>query len=199
MLLDSAGKSVENQTLGQNVLKATSTPCVPSQWFALRVTYSRELKYQTQLNDVGVKTFVPMVRKLVEKAGKKKIVLVPAVNNLLFACSTQQELYEFMTGLGESRPVAFIWDKSTRLPIVVPDKAMEDFIRVSSESDQDIVFLGDLSNMKTGATVRVTDGIFKGVEGKVVRVRKSRRVMVEVAGILAVATAFIPPAQLELI
>ncbi len=169
-------------------------------WYALRVTYSRELKFRDMLVERGIRTYVPMTRKLVERPGKRrKVVLAPAVNNLLFAYSQQQILYEFMSELGESRPVAFIWDKATRFPIVVSDKAMDDFIRVSSEYDEDIVYLGDLSNLRAGAAVRVVSGPFEGVEGRIVRVKKSRRVMVEIEGIMAVATAYIPPSQLEII
>ena len=39
----------------------------------------------------------------------------------------------------------------------------------------------------------------KGVEGKVVRIRKSRRVLVELPGMLAVATTYIDPVNLEII
>ena len=43
------------------------------------------------------------------------------------------------------------------------------------------------------------EGPFKGVEGVVVRVKKSRRVVVELPGMLAVATTYIQPTDLELL
>jgi transcription antitermination factor NusG len=45
----------------------------------------------------------------------------------------------------------------------------------------------------------VKEGPFKGVEGVVVRIKNSRRVMVELPGLFAVATNYIPVDNLELI
>ena len=45
----------------------------------------------------------------------------------------------------------------------------------------------------------VKDGPFKGVQGTVVRIRKSRRIMVEIPGMLAVASAYVPLKDLEII
>ena len=40
--------------------------------------------------------------------------------------------------------------------------------------------------------MRVISGPFAGVEGKVVRIRKSRRILVEIPGMLAVASTYLP-------
>ena len=53
--------------------------------------------------------------------------------------------------------------------------------------------------VKKGDRVRITDGIFKGVEGEFVRVKGDRRVMVAVQGVMAVATAFVHPSIIEVI
>ena len=75
---------------------------------------------------------------------------------------------------------------------------MEDFIKVASEIDKDIVFLPRVADkFREGQQVTILDGPFKGVTGKVVRVRKSRRVLVELPGLLAVATTYIDPSLLK--
>ena len=75
---------------------------------------------------------------------------------------------------------------------------MEDFIRVSSAVDDDIVYMSDVSPLlRSGQKVRVKAGPFAGVEGRVVRIRKAKRVMVELPGMLAVATAYIKGEWLE--
>ena len=113
----------------------------------------------------------------VEKDGKRKTVLVPAVSNLCFAYTTRDVIDRLRSGLLEALPFHYIWDKATSLPIVVPDKAMDDF--------------------RAGQKVRVIAGPFAGIEGKVVRIRKSKRVMVELPGMLAVATTYIRGEWLE--
>ena len=169
-------------------------------WYAIRVTYSRELKFQAQLNEAGFETFVPMCRKKIERNGKTQVVTVPAISNLCFVHTTRELLREFMYSFGEACPAHFIWNKATRNPITVPDKAMEDFMTISLTMSDETLYLNEISaKLRAGQKVRVKEGPFKGVEGLVVRVKNSRRVMVELPGLFAVATNYIPVDNLELI
>ena len=77
---------------------------------------------------------------------------------------------------------------------------MEDFIKVSSSMDEDLIYITEITEkLREGQTVRVKEGAFKGVEGKVVRIKKSRRILVELPGMLAIATTYVDPAFLEII
>lgn len=89
-------------------------------------------------------------------------------------------------------------DKATGRPIIIPDKQMQDFIAVSGTYDDQLVYLDPVSViLKKGDKVRITGGIFSGVEGVFVRVKGDRRVVVSIQGIMAVATAFIHPSLIE--
>lgn len=84
------------------------------------------------------------------------------------------------------------------MPIIVPDKAMEDFIHISKVMSDEVLYLQDVtSKLKEGQKVRVTDGPFKGIEGTILRIKRSRRVVVELPGLLAIATNYIDPRDLE--
>ena len=48
-----------------------------------------------------------------------------------------------------------------------------------------------------GDKVRVIDGVFKGAEGHIVRIKKNHRLCVCITGLCAVATGYIPKAFLE--
>jgi hypothetical protein len=182
-----------------------SSEGVPSSWYALRVSYSRELKVQDRLNESGIRTFVPMMwRRCPVKpgmtSGNPSRRLVPAVGNLCFAYSTRAELEDFIRGYGDTSPVHFYWDRTANKPLTVPEKAMNDFIAVSSTLDEDLIYITEItSKLREGQTVKVKEGSFKGIEGKVVRIRKSRRIIVELPGMLAVATTYIQPEYLEII
>lgn len=182
-----------------------SSEGVPSSWYALRVSYSRELKVRDRLNESGIRTFVPMMwRRCPVKpgmtTGNPSRRLVPAVGNLCFAYSTRAELEDFIRGYGDTSPVHFYWDRTANKPLTVPEKAMNDFIAVSSTLDEDLIYITEItSKLREGQTVKVKEGPFKGVEGKVVRIRKSRRILVELPGMLAVATTYIQPEYLEII
>ena len=178
-----------------------SSEGVPSSWYALRVSYSRELKIQEALNGLGVRTFVPMMWKkcLDKQAAMERKKLVPAVGNLCFAYWTKPAIEDFIRGFGESSPVHFYWDRTANRPMIVSDKAMNDFMKVSSTLDEDLIYITEITGkLREGQTVKVKEGPFEGVEGKVVRIRKSRRILVELPGMLAVATTYIAPEKLEI-
>ena len=161
-------------------------------WHVLRATYARELKVQTALQEKGIRTFIPMMWR------EKK--LVPAVSGLVFALATREALDLYIRSFGDARPVNYYWDRTTNAPLTVPAKAMEDFITIASTLDEDLIYLTEVSEkLREGQTVMVKDGPFKGVEGKIVRIRKSRRVLVEIPGMLAVASTYVDPKELEII
>lgn len=169
-------------------------------WYAIRVTYGREMKFQVLLNEAGFETFIPMTVKKIDRNGRKEIINAPAVSNLCFVRGEQQDLYEYFRSFGEACPARFIWDRATREPIIVPTKAMEDFITVSCAMLDDAIYLTEISSkLREGNLVRVLEGPFAGVEGRVVRIRRSRRILVELPGMLAVAATFIPSDNLEII
>ena len=161
-------------------------------WYVLRATYARELKVQDQMREQGLRTFIPMMWK------EKK--LVPAITGLVFVNATRDQLDTYIRSFGEDRPVNYYWDRTTNRPLAVPDKAMEDFIAVASSMDPDLIYLTEISDkLREGQKVVVKEGPFKGVEGKIVRIRKSRRIMVEIPGMLAVASTYVGVENVEII
>lgn len=75
---------------------------------------------------------------------------------------------------------------------------MEDFIAVSGSIDEQILYLTPQEvALKNGDYVRITDGIWKGIEGKLVRIKKNLRVVAELQGLAAVATTSIHPSLVE--
>ena len=83
-------------------------------------------------------------------------------------------------------------------PIVIKDADMDLFIRICSVCDLPIV-MTEKPDVKLGDHVRVKEGAFEGAEGYVVRMRKSKRVLIGVGGVIWAATTYIPPEQLEIL
>ena len=158
-------------------------------WFVLRVTYSRELKAQKLLQEAGVECFVPMV---CDRNDEKKCY-APAVHNLIFVHSSRDFLDNYKRQVEADCPLRYMMDRSTGLPMVVRDKEMDDFIRVTTEKDEGILYFDDPSAVVTkGTLVEIVDGLFKGVQGKLLRIRRDRKVVLQLAGVLAVAVDGIP-------
>ena len=167
-------------------------------WYAIRVTYSREMAFKEYLDIHNMENFIPMHYESTDLGAKKSRKLVPVIHNLVFVHSTRTRIDELKLELGVRLPIRYIMDKATNSPITVPDKQMHDFIAVSGSYDEQLVYLDPVSvAMKKGDKVRITGGIFSGVEGIFIRVRGDRRVVVSIQGIMAVATTFIHPSLIE--
>ena len=170
------------------------------QWHVLRVSYSRELKIKAILDGKGVRTFVPMTWKKTEKDGKIQKKLVPAISNLCFVYWTDSGVEDFIRSFGEKSPVHYYWDRTTSRPLTVPDKAMSDFITIASSMDEDLIYITEINDkLRVGQTVKVRSGSFAGVEGRIVRIRKSRRLLVELPGMFAIASTYVKPEDVELL
>ena len=80
-------------------------------------------------------------------------------------------------------------------PLTIEYKKMMNFILVTSIDNEHTIVVGDRPcRYKSGDIVRVVDGDFKGVEGRVARVASEQRVVVEIEGLCVIATAYIPTA-----
>ena len=162
------------------------------QWFAIRVTYNREMKVKRELDSLHIENFLPMTHRIVIRGERKIKELVPAIHNLIFVYITATELksYKATTSL----PIRYIMNKETHGPIVIPERQMKNFIAVAGNISEQIVYLEpNLSNFKKGDKVKIIGGVFEGAEGYFMRIKGDRRVVVCISGIAAVATAFIHP------
>lgn len=154
------------------------------------------------LDQHQVQNFLPLTHRRVNVDGKQKMVLEPAVNNLIFIRSTEERLTFMKRHQRILLPLRYMmWRPQNGLIgtiIRVPDRQMESFIRVASITDNRVMFLGDKDfSKKIGTRVRITEGVFQGVEGVVCRVKKDRRVVVSIQGVASVAISYISPAFLE--
>lgn len=163
-------------------------------WYALRVTYNREMIVKRYCDANQIISFVPMGYKISEKDGIIFKKLEPVIHNLIFIKATRLLINELKLKF----PIRYIMDQGMGNPITVPEKEMLHFMAVAGNYDQDIVYLDPAElELKVGSRVRIRGGPFKGVEGTLVRVRKNKRVVVEIKGVMIVATHYIHPSLLE--
>lgn len=163
-------------------------------WYALRITYSRELALKEFLDRNSIENFIPMRYEYVTRKEQRIRKLVPAIHNLVFIHATRKKIDEIKEENAIHLPLRYIMDRETRQPIVVPEVQMRHFIAVAGSYDQQVIYLPPTEySMQRGDRVRITGGVFEGVEGIFVRVKGDRRVVVSIQGVMAVATTFIHP------
>ena len=177
----------------------------PKIWFPMRVTYQREMKVKAELDRLEIENFIPMTYQFTEsrKQGDTELrrELVPAINNLIFVHSTKERISELKVSNELLEPLRYMIDQTAgeaHTIMTVPDKQMENFMRVASVTDNSVMFLDETTIVgKEGKRVEIMGGPFEGVTGVIRRVKRCKRVVVELEGITCVAIAFVPVGLLK--
>lgn len=169
-----------------------------ARWYVLRVSYNRELKAREWLEGKGLEVFLPMHNKIRQIDDKPKKVSKPLIPNILFVRSTPMALDSLIHNpanvcLSYYYNHFFVEPNGKNPPLTVPDRQMDNFIRLCHIDDPNILFVSHLEcRFKSGDQVVVTSGPFKGITGRVVRVKRQQRVAIEIAGLGVVTTAYVP-------
>ena len=177
----------------------------PKSWFPMRVTYQREMKVKAELDRLEIENFVPMRYKVVEEQNdgdtELRRVLVPAINNLIFVRETQERVSELKRTNEVLEPLRYMMDRTASQEhaiMTVADREMENFMRVASRTDDSVMFLDNETVVgKEGKRVEIMGGAFEGVTGVIRRVKRCKRVVVEIEGVASVAIAWVPVTLLK--
>lgn len=165
-------------------------------WYAIRVTFNREMKVKDDLDLRGIESFIPMKYVMGTRRGRRVKKLVPSIHNLIFfriQPSVMKE-YKATTRL----PIRYIMNPATKKPVVVPDKEMQNFIAVAGTYDEQLEYITPKpGQFSRGDHVRILGGPFEGAEGVLQRVKGDSRVIVSIKGLVAVATTTIHPSLIE--
>ncbi len=165
----------------------------------LKTTYCRSLKANSYLESQNVRTFCPTVTSKKERQGKKVTVTEGRLPNLLFAYGTEKAL----TPLVQQNPaVPYLRfycrystapDKPRRRLIIVPPDQMDSLMKICAAEDQDtLLYTEPIHKFEKGDKVRVTEGPFAGVTGRVARFKGQQRVGLIIDDLLTAVTAYVP-------
>ncbi|MFI3240305.1 MAG: UpxY family transcription antiterminator [Bacteroidales bacterium] len=165
-----------------------------SVWFAMRATCKREKKAQDFLKKEGIKSFIPMCKKVLVKGGRKQYILTPAASNLIFVYISPLTIKNIKQRIPYLQYQYEIKEKLS-FPIIVPTEQMENFIKLYETVDiEELTFLDPNNpNLKEGKRVRIhsNGGVLDGIEGKLVKIegKRNRQLSVSIDGFVVVATA----------
>ena len=157
---------------------------------------------KAELDRLGIESFVPMTYKVVNADTDNPCrKLVPAIRNLFFVRSTQENISHLKSSNKILEPLRYMIDNTAQQPhtiMTVPDRQMQNFMRVASKTNDSVMFLDDESVVeKEGKRVEIIGGTFEGVKGVIRRVKRCKRVVVEIEGVASVAIAFVPAVMLK--
>ena len=169
------------------------------QWYVLRVSYGRAEKANELLKAKGIETHLPRHTTYKGVNGKRIKQRLPLLPNFLFAKTTLSVLEQFLKSSPDLNFITFYYDHFNKKPdgknppLVVPKESMDNFIKLTSIDDEHILLIDKVNGTyKQGDYVRIIDGPFKGIEGRVTKITGQKRVIVELPWLCSVATAYIP-------
>lgn len=173
-------------------------------WYALRCTYGREKTAYDYMVAKGVTAFYPTTSVVKLIKGKRKVVTESRLPNIFFAYGTEEEIKTYVYDNVNLPFLRFYYrhihvgHRIEKMPMIVPDYQMDSLkIICAADADNTIVSLVEVPKFEKGQLVRVVDGAFKGVVGRVARWQGQQRVAVIVDGLVTVCTAYVPSAFLE--
>jgi transcription antitermination factor NusG len=168
-------------------------------WYVLFAANGKAAKMRPYLEIANIEYFYPMClkeRKMIDTE-RKRLIVQPLLGNLLFVKSSRERLDPFLYDVKLSLAIAsnlYYRDTNTKQLITIPEDQMRNFISVASSKHKQVIYLTNGAvNFQTGTRVRVTGGVFEGIEGVIMRSKGKNRVVVIIPNLLSVATAFIPP------
>lgn len=195
-------------------------------WYALKIFFNKAFDVEAYLDNRAIDTYLPVqkvllkgmahlvARRRLAKAPDQrdprymveepKIYLrKPLVNSLLFVHCTDEQLVEVGAYLRErdanDNVRGYIYKNTDKAYARISDKEMASFRLVVEQGSNGLEFFADddISRYAAGDRVRVKEGPLSGAEGYIKRIRRDRRLLVVIEGIIAVATTYIPPQNLE--
>ena len=195
------GVSTENALLATKP-KAPREADIPH-WYALRTTYGREKKAYDYMTAKGITAFYPTTEVVKLIKGKRQVVTESRLPNIFFAYGTEEQLKEYVYDNVNLPFLRFYYrhihegNTIKKTPLIVPDNQMESLkIICAADADNTFVSLVKVPKFEKGRLVKVIDGAFKGVTGRVARWQGQQRVGVVVDELVTIVTAYVPSAFL---
>lgn len=139
------------------------------------------------------------------KVSSSEMKLAPCLVNYIFVYSTFAELKKLKSNLELFEPLRFVmhpvYNEKFDIhdeALYISDKSMADFMRVTKEKNDKVVFLDNMQYAsKLSQFVQITQGEFAGVVGRIKRIRGKRCVVLLVGGEMAAAVVDVPNRQLR--
>ena len=201
-----APETIPEAKSSQTGVSVKYVPDKDKSWYVFRASYGREDKASDYIVEDG--TYVYIAKRYARKSvnGKQKKVLETLIPNLLFVYTTEGKAKEYVKDTPSLSYLTYYYnhfeldDDQKNPPLTVSCKEMENFIIATCNKSEHLKFVDEEQcHFKGGEIVKIIDGSFKGVEGRVARVSGQQRVIVTLTNVGLVSTAYIPTAFIQII
>lgn len=189
------------------IQNSISTSSAAPQWFPMRIRNSslsrlKLMKERLDHHEDVDDTYVPLAFM---KTGQKEMDFAPCLLNYIFVRSTFVKLVQLKSNMELFEPLRFVMhpaydDKLDRHNevLIISDKAMEDYMRITKEENEKVIFLENMRYAsKPSREVQIIKGEFAGVVGRIKRIKGYRCVVLPIGSEMAVAVMDVPNSYLR--
>lgn len=166
-------------------------PAEEKRWYVLRDLKRPNALHPAykQLGESEIEVFTPMRWHITIKNGKRERRQVPFIHDLLFAHESKQILDHIIT---RTDTLQYRYQKGAgyQEPMTVPTADMDRFIKAVQSTAQPQYYLpGEITPAMYGREVHIVGGILDGYEGRLLKVKgsKKKRLIVDLPNLLATA------------
>ena len=146
----------------------------PKYWHALYVKSRAEKKVLSQLQDMGIEAYLPMITRLKQWSDRRKKVDEPLFKSYVFVRSNEKEHLSIVSVYGVVKFVSF-----EHKAVIVPENqilAIKRFIQDYEMDDEGRIL--DKDDLREGQMVRIISGPMKGLCGRLESIQDKRRLIV---------------------
>ncbi len=147
-------------------------------WYACYTRARHEKQVESLLAQKGLESYLPTVPQLRQWKDRKKLVVWPLFPSYVFARFTLRDVHNVLVVPGVSTIV-----RTDGRPTPIPDEELANMRRFVDMVAETGVVPEVRPLIQEGDWVRIVDGPFLGVEGRVVERRGRRRVLVGLGAI----------------
>ena len=196
--------TIPEATSSKSGVSVRYIPGPSKSWYVFRASYGREDKAADYIINDG--TYVYIAKRLVRKSvnNQPKKVLESLIPNLLFVYTSSEKAEQYVKQTPAIPFLSYYYNHLERTaqqknpPLTITCHEMENFIRTTQSMNEHLLFVTEQQcHFKSGDPVKVIDGPFKDVEGRVARVAGQQRVIVSLSNVGLISTAYIPSAFLK--
>jgi len=162
-------------------------------WHALYVRSRSEKKVLSQLEEMGVEAYLPLVTKVKQWSDRRKKIDEPLFKSYVFVRSNAKEYLPILNVYGVLKFVTF-----EREAVVVPDNqivAIKKFVEDYEHGKE--YKMQNNEDLKVGQMVRIINGPMKGLTGKLQTIHNKRHLIVYIEVVGQYIPVHLPRAKVE--
>lgn len=162
-------------------------------WHALYVKSRSEKKVLSQLEDIGIQAYLPLITQVKQWSDRKKKVSEPLFRSYVFVYSNDKEYIPILNVYGVLRFVMF-----EKEAVVVPENQILAIKKFVSDYENGAEFkMLNNKDLKVGQMVRIINGPMKGLVGKLETIYNKRHLIVYIDVVGQYIPVHLPRAKVE--